>query len=262
VFNTVDIVFQFGVSSVSDENQAIKDEARLYDDIIQGNFTEGYWNQTHKAIMGLQWFTENCPNAKFIFKTDDDVLVNPELLKKHLDNITDPIYMGGSCRRDIVDRVSKWRVHRCEYPPDKYPLPCYGVGIIYSGKAAKMIYDATPNVPFFRLDDVYMTGLVAHEYLGIKPHDWPTIQNEWHILDGWDECYLRKEIVALHTSSEKTKKNLEKIWRKMMTGQCPPVQPTDSFLLFFLFLIFFPFLFFSLTYSPRILSLYSNKGQI
>jgi len=156
--------------------------------------------------------------------TDDDVLVNPETLKQHLDNINDHVYMGGSCRKDEVDRrpTGKWRVDRCEYPPDKYPLPCYGVGIIYSGKAAKMIYNATPNVPFYRLDDVYMTGLVAHEHLGIKPHNiWPTIQDEEDFKEDW--CNFRKNVVARHITNEKTNENLEKIWKMMLTGQCLPL---------------------------------------
>jgi len=168
------MVFLFGFSD--DYNEALKLEGKTHMDIIQEDFSESYWNLTHKTIMGLKWAVNQCPKAKFIFKTDDDVMVYPETLKEHLKTVLNSTYVGGSWQDTTVPRGGgKWSVDKCEYPPESYPLFCNGAGYIFSRKAAKMTYEATVNVPFYRMEDVYITGLVANEYLGILLQNIPTL---------------------------------------------------------------------------------------
>ena len=67
----------------------IKEENYLHGDLVQGNFIDSYRNLTHKGVMGLRSVTENCEQAQFIVKIDDDMCVNTFLvienvLVKHL----------------------------------------------------------------------------------------------------------------------------------------------------------------------------------
>lgn len=61
---------------------AITEENRQYNDIIQEKFHDTYNNLTLKSVMMLKWVTSNCAQAKYLMKTDDDMFVNiPALLK-------------------------------------------------------------------------------------------------------------------------------------------------------------------------------------
>jgi hypothetical protein len=43
---------------------------------VQGNFMDTYRNMTHKAILGLRWLSEFCPEAPYALKADDDTFLN------------------------------------------------------------------------------------------------------------------------------------------------------------------------------------------
>lgn len=54
----------------------ISTEAATYDDILAGDFLDSFHNLTFKDSMLMTWAKEKCP-SKFIFKGDDDILLNP-----------------------------------------------------------------------------------------------------------------------------------------------------------------------------------------
>lgn len=70
--------------------KSVEDESRRFGDIIQGSFKEAYRNLTFKHVMGLLWARENCPNAKFVIKMDDDIVVNVERLPSLLNSLKVP----------------------------------------------------------------------------------------------------------------------------------------------------------------------------
>ena len=51
-------------------------EASEYDDILAGDFVDSFHNLTFKDSMLMTWAKERCL-SKFIFKGDDDILLNP-----------------------------------------------------------------------------------------------------------------------------------------------------------------------------------------
>lgn len=60
-------------------------EAKRYDDIILFNFKDHYQNLTLKTALMIQWTTERCSDhleEMMLYKTDDDVLINPWILKR------------------------------------------------------------------------------------------------------------------------------------------------------------------------------------
>lgn len=72
----------FLVGEVDDDSvdesvrEALIQENEQFHDLIQGNFLDSYRNLTYKHVMGLKWVVYYCQNAKFIFKTDDDIFVD------------------------------------------------------------------------------------------------------------------------------------------------------------------------------------------
>ena len=66
-----------------------------------------------------------------------------------------------------------------------------GPGVFYTLAAAKKILNASQNVPFFHLEDVYITGLVYRQHLGLKLTDLPgSIDNP---NTAFDACKFRKD---------------------------------------------------------------------
>ncbi|GBP87889.1 Beta-1,3-galactosyltransferase 5 [Eumeta japonica] len=59
-------------------------EAKQHGDIVVGDFVDAYHNLTLKTMFMVQWARRRCAHAKYLFKTDDDVLVNPWTMEKVL----------------------------------------------------------------------------------------------------------------------------------------------------------------------------------
>lgn len=57
----------------------------MYSDMIVFDFKDHYQNLTLKSALMLQWAVERCAHhleEMMLFKTDDDVLVNPWILRR------------------------------------------------------------------------------------------------------------------------------------------------------------------------------------
>ena len=65
-------------------NEKLKAENENYNDIVQQNFYDTYYNNTLKAIMGLQWIDRYCSDAGYYLFIDDDYYLNPKMLLKYL----------------------------------------------------------------------------------------------------------------------------------------------------------------------------------
>ena len=95
-------MFLLGSSRNSTIQDEILKENSKYDDIIQVDVIENYYNISFKTLMGLRWAYENCINAKYFLFIDNDYylsvknlllfLRNPskyeEYADKHNDNAT------------------------------------------------------------------------------------------------------------------------------------------------------------------------------
>ena len=66
----------------------ISSEAVTYDDILAGDFLDSFHNLTFKDSMLMTWAKEKCP-SKFIFKGDDDILLNPYGQGLNMNNINE-----------------------------------------------------------------------------------------------------------------------------------------------------------------------------
>ncbi|KAK3729054.1 hypothetical protein RRG08_005427 [Elysia crispata] len=73
---TIKIVFLVGLSKNSETEAQIRNESLKYEDILQGNFVDHYFNLSYKTIMGYRWAQLHCRNIKLVCKVDDDVFVD------------------------------------------------------------------------------------------------------------------------------------------------------------------------------------------
>ena len=158
-------IFVLGKASVSDpdEDAALQRESSTHKDIVQEDFVDSYRNLTYKAIGAMKWISTYCLHAKYVLKSDDDIIVNPFTLMHYLEHRTDAahtimckLWVLGNVKRD----PERCRVTREEYAIDHYPPFCSGSAFIMTMDLAVALHDISYSVPFLWVDDVYLTGLL------------------------------------------------------------------------------------------------------
>ena len=165
------ILFLFGKPKKTSMQEALELENRRFGDIIQGDFIDDYKNLTLKAIMGLQWLSEHCPDVPFVIKADDDAFINIfevlSLVNKAGDkNRTMMCALHRGNMPILRDRTkcSKWCIKEDEFPGDRYYPPyCAGLAYIMGMGVMKELRKAVLTTPFFWIDDVYVTGLLTQK---------------------------------------------------------------------------------------------------
>ncbi|KAK6182283.1 hypothetical protein SNE40_010000 [Patella caerulea] len=171
------VIFLLGLpSSNENEQKKIEDEAQMHGDVIQGNFVDTYHDLTHKAVMGLRWISENCRNAKYVIKVDDDAVFD---MWKFLTEFPDP----GSGKtmwctvnnNSHIRRFGKWSVRRSQFRGlQRYPWPyCGGFVVVMNGELIPELFHVVQTSPFFWIDDVYVYGVLRHKVKDAVIKDMP-----------------------------------------------------------------------------------------
>ncbi|KAM4894809.1 LOW QUALITY PROTEIN: UDP-GalNAc:beta-1,3-N-acetylgalactosaminyltransferase 1 [Sylvia borin] len=134
---------------------SVEDESVLYGD----NFLDTYDNLPLKTIMGFQWLSEFCSNARFFMKTNVDVFINiPNLVKLLLQlNSSGNVFIGYPFINNFANRGlgRKSFISYEEYPFKFYPPYCSGLGYILDGKLA-LRTELMGHVKPVKFEDVYV----------------------------------------------------------------------------------------------------------
>ncbi|CAH1643955.1 unnamed protein product [Spodoptera littoralis] len=163
------VVFLVGESENINITNQIINESKSFGDIVQGSFIDAYRNMTYKHVMGLKWIVHHCPKAKYILKADDDILVNSPQMLRFLSRELSPWGAKDliACRvREHTKALrykSKWQVTEKEYAPEYYPTYCPGWAIIYSQDVVPRLLKVAQDLPYFWIDDVHITGVIAEK---------------------------------------------------------------------------------------------------
>ncbi|CAG9796041.1 unnamed protein product [Diatraea saccharalis] len=164
------VVFLLGDPYNESISQKIQNESLVYGDVVQGNFADAYRNMTYKHVMGLKWVAHRCPNAKYVLKTDDDIVVNSYELRRFLVKELSPWGAKGLITCQVLEHAevqrsqrSKWRVSPIEYAAPYYPTYCAGWAILYSRDVVPQLLTVAQRLPYFWIDDVHITGACAQQ---------------------------------------------------------------------------------------------------
>ena len=125
----------------------------------------------------------------------------------------------------IRNAKSKWYVSFAAYPHSSYPQMCFGPSYLLSMDVAKQIFEASKDVPFFHLEDVYTTGLVANKYLGLKPISIPGMFNYRPPFKG---CFYSSTLISSHRFNAQ---EIRDTWKKVrnLAGKCKAGSEAYSF---------------------------------
>ncbi|XP_045540293.1 beta-1,3-galactosyltransferase 1 [Papilio machaon] len=149
-------------------------ESKQFNDILVFDFYDQYQNLTLKTALMLKWASERCPQVKFLFKTDDDVLVNPWILQRVIKDHPHAQLLGYSINKTKLhrDEYNKYYVPRWLSRDDLIPQYLSGTGYLINGAYMKKILYTAYLVPMVNMEDVYITYLVAKKTLNLTlTHD-------------------------------------------------------------------------------------------
>ena len=133
-------------------------------DIIVKDFVDSFENLTLKMLSALEW-SYKCTNRNFILKTDDDVFVNVPILLKYIKTLNKnekKIYGNLAIQwKPIRKKDSKYYVSSTQYNRNHYPNFLTGPAYLLNYKCINDLYTTSFQFNYFKLEDVFLTGIVA-----------------------------------------------------------------------------------------------------
>lgn len=165
--------FLLGVnSSDHDVQHQVGLEHAQHGDILQFYFTDSYYNNTLKLMLGLQWASRNCRGADYVMFMDDDYYLSVRNVLHFVGDVGET-----ALRNSIVgyiwthsmpkrQKASKWYISLAEYPYRFWPpYPTAGSFLIAMSTVQDVVI-AMKYVKYLRFDDVFL-GIIAMK-LNIK----------------------------------------------------------------------------------------------
>jgi hypothetical protein len=170
----VRFVFLLGASGSTYHQSLIEAEAAQYHDIVQGSFYEAYNKLTDKVLMMLKWSSKYCPNANYVLKLNDNVIVNPYKILKYLKKMrTQNLYWGKVVYLDTPqDKIASQDRYASNvtWTGKTFPPYCIRPHILMSIKTVQDMNLMSRRTPWVFPDDIYF-GILA-EKLGLAPYDY------------------------------------------------------------------------------------------
>jgi hypothetical protein len=165
------VVFLLGYSEI--DNVFVKYENEMYNDIIQQNFQESYYNNTLKIKMAFHWIRHFCQSAQYVLIVDDDMYVNIRNTIYYISGLNKRknthLYSGYFIQEPFPDRKidSKHYISEQQYPYYCYPPYIAGASIFLNQHTVERFFHVMPYIPYIPFDDVFI-GFLAQK-LRISP---------------------------------------------------------------------------------------------
>lgn len=166
-------IFLVGKSDSKYLNRNLQNEGRDKQDLLVGDYIDDYQNLTAKSVSGLQWFTNECLDAKNYLSVDDDVFPDLPLilgfLNKNENSQVELACLYNYIQHARVTRKGKWQTSWESYGKEFYPVYCEGA--CYSmprWAAVKLFKNAQVTFRDAPVDDAFLTG-VLREKAGLIP---------------------------------------------------------------------------------------------
>lgn len=226
---TVRVLFFLGVTDESNSalQKKVDQEITFYNDIVQIDFIDAYYNNTIKTMMAFRWAYDHCDEARYYLFSDDDMYISVANLLDYtnfhersaysvyddatkantVDTDKSKALFAGFVFKSRPHRYlgSKWRVSLDEYPWNKWPPYVSAGAYVVSNNVLKTLYLGSMFVKHFRFDDIYL-GIVAKK-AGVTP----VMCEEFYFYKKSHPMTSYKKVIASHGFDDP--KELITVWR-------------------------------------------------
>ncbi|XP_033756128.1 beta-1,3-galactosyltransferase 5-like [Pecten maximus] len=152
-------------------HEFLRNEILYYEDTLQMDYFDMYYNNTWKTRGGIKWAVNECKQAEYVMVVDDDFYVASDLLVQLLHTVgrSRNFYMGWLNRNPVPVRNmrDKWFVSKRDFRYPVYPEFISAGAIVMSMDFAVDIHIASQYTNHFKFDDVFI-GIVASK-LRVRP---------------------------------------------------------------------------------------------
>lgn len=185
----------------------------------KGLFIDTYNNLTLKTISALEWSWTHCSRVQYVLKTDDDVYINTPVLLDILDEVVDRrrTIMGYLTKgwRPIRNMKSHYFISKRQFQENKFPDFHTGPAYVLTSDIVQQLYHAALNETYFKLEDVFITGMLANNQSNIQHLHYPQFMNGRPKNDEiLDTCAMAK-LAAVH---ELRKGEMFDLWKRLSDG--------------------------------------------
>ena len=207
----------------SSPDNPVRIESVIFDDILQFDIEESYFNNTFKVLALYEWLWKRCSKARYLFKMDDDVFFNLVLfLNETLPNKVNATSLYGFVS---VGGKVQYRAHNKQYvPKDIYPYRrfhftyVYGFAIFSSVQVVIDIHALASCLRGLYVDDVWLNGYIMH-LLGHPKEDLHKLNaeiiNKRKNIQKLDWEYVSKFLITPQLEPE----DLTRIYNEMIRNQ-------------------------------------------
>ncbi|XP_071119511.1 beta-1,3-galactosyltransferase 5-like [Haliotis cracherodii] len=222
--NEIRIVFLLGKPENEETQSDILLEQTTHGDIVQGSFHDSYRNLTLKAVSGLKWVSENCPNVSFVVKIDDDAFVQTfSILEQYLPRYekSKRLIFCNEWKEGFmtIRRRGKWKVAD-DQMKGYYTFPwkyCSGFVVMMTGDLLPLLYKASLAVPILWVDDVYLTGILVSRIKDVK-----FVNVDLNVYSSLkapviQKCFSRPNCRLLFGGSKSL--NLDELWQMVLQNR-------------------------------------------
>lgn len=163
-------VFMMGVEIGSYwTTEQLLEEQHLYGDLVQYDYVNSFFNSTVQSLLGMQWVTEHCSNAKYYIKANTDTYVNIEAVHHALMKTLSEFSFHDIAAGSIIASNAPIRYMTPYYCPplcfqrDYFYPYLQGSFYVFSYPTMKRILEASKTiVPRTHLEDIYFS-IVMHD---------------------------------------------------------------------------------------------------
>ncbi|CAD6188030.1 unnamed protein product [Caenorhabditis auriculariae] len=204
----------------------VAEEAQEFDDVVLVDINDNYMNLPYKSIAAFLYAAKDCPESPLVMKIDEDVLLMPDMLYEKIRDGTISTNLSESAAYGhltdfgvlpIRDSRDKWYSSIEAFPCPAMPPYISGPMYILTAKAASEILSGTARRNFLTIEDVLITGILAHDFS-------VALVNLPHVfyLPSSSSADETTPLVSWHGIKDPQK--FRDLFHKFLISRCPPCQ--------------------------------------
>jgi len=164
----IPILYAIGYPNDSSIQKEIYSENKIYNDLLQFNILESYYNLTIKTTSVLVWYNQYCSNnSNYLLYVDDDILIHVDKFIMYINKMNNNNTIKGWFEKSgKIQRSGFGGISKEDFPIDIVPDYLWGAAVLYpsniiSNILIKFIFNTT--LPIFFRDDVFINGFIAEQ---------------------------------------------------------------------------------------------------